>query len=422
MCWQCLGLYLSCGIEKMGCLKLTYQENEDANFFQGLWKKSDGSEKSYKYYPFGLQTANSWSREEVMPNAFLYNGGSELNSVTNNYEMFFREYDPTLGRMNAIDPMASKYASLSPYNYAFNDPVYFNDPSGADPYGDDDNWWNGPRSGWGKWSYGGPGAFANEQRLNAMASSNVSMYGGGFSSRNGAFGMYGQGTWSGPTYQEILDHRKLVAENSLVTIYENGSFVNGGEGFFYTVNTPYAVHLGYNFDEVVAGSAQRLSTSLEPVERQTQTGSGDKSDQGGAMAGAVTLALTLSAADGPLPVGEIIGLGIIAGVYIHANSKNSPKPNIVYEIYSYNSVTGYQTMKYGISSQADFVRWWGNPRPEYQVAALNLAEPMTSNTLYWYNILDRTPDRASALELEAQYVRAYQASHGGLRPPLQIRP
>ena len=107
-----------------------------------------------EYYPFGLQTVNSWSREEVMPNAFLYNGGSELNSVTNNYEMFFREYDPTLGRMNAIDPMASKYASLSPYNYAFNDPVYFNDPSGADPayQRSDDTWWTAPRFNRGRFS------------------------------------------------------------------------------------------------------------------------------------------------------------------------------------------------------------------------------------------------------------------------------
>src|SRR5258708_8883273 len=35
--------------------------------------------------------------------------------------------------MNGVDPMASKYASYSPYNYSFNNPVGFNDPSGADP-------------------------------------------------------------------------------------------------------------------------------------------------------------------------------------------------------------------------------------------------------------------------------------------------
>jgi hypothetical protein len=38
------------------------------------------------------------------------------------------------GRMNGVDPMATKYASLSPYNFSFNDPVTFSDVSGADPY------------------------------------------------------------------------------------------------------------------------------------------------------------------------------------------------------------------------------------------------------------------------------------------------
>jgi RHS repeat-associated protein len=92
--------------------------------------------QSNTYYAFGMQTSESWTRTDTQPNKYLYNAGSELNGSTGNYEMFFREYDPALGRMNAIDPMASKYASLTPYNYSFNDPVTFNDPSGADPYYD----------------------------------------------------------------------------------------------------------------------------------------------------------------------------------------------------------------------------------------------------------------------------------------------
>ncbi len=46
----------------------------------------------------------------------------------------YRNYDPILGRMNGVDPMASKYSSLTPYNYSFNNPVTFTDPNGADPY------------------------------------------------------------------------------------------------------------------------------------------------------------------------------------------------------------------------------------------------------------------------------------------------
>ncbi|MCZ8215759.1 MAG: hypothetical protein O9262_05930, partial [Cyclobacteriaceae bacterium] len=86
-----------------------------------------------EYYPFGMQTANSWTRENTTGNSFLYNEGSELNSTSGYYDLPYRTYDPVLGRMNGVDPLTSKYASLTPYNYSFNDPVYWNDPSGATP-------------------------------------------------------------------------------------------------------------------------------------------------------------------------------------------------------------------------------------------------------------------------------------------------
>ncbi|MBL7875142.1 MAG: hypothetical protein JNL53_05730, partial [Cyclobacteriaceae bacterium] len=89
-----------------------------------------------EYYPFGLQTANSWTRENTTGNNFLGNGGTELNATTSVYDLHYRNYDPVLGRMNQVDPLASKYASYTPYNFSFNDPVYWNDPNGAEPTSD----------------------------------------------------------------------------------------------------------------------------------------------------------------------------------------------------------------------------------------------------------------------------------------------
>jgi len=91
-----------------------------------------------QYYPFapiasGMQTANSWTRDTATKNNFLGNGGTELNTTSQLYDLEYRNYDPALGRMNGVDPMANKYSSLSPYNYSFNDPVSFNDVNGADP-------------------------------------------------------------------------------------------------------------------------------------------------------------------------------------------------------------------------------------------------------------------------------------------------
>jgi RHS repeat-associated protein len=91
-----------------------------------------------EYYPFvpiasGMQTANSWTRDTATKNNFLGNGGTELNTTSQLYDLEYRNYDPALGRMNGVDPLANKYSSLTPYNYSFNNPVMFNDPSGADP-------------------------------------------------------------------------------------------------------------------------------------------------------------------------------------------------------------------------------------------------------------------------------------------------
>jgi RHS repeat-associated protein len=77
-----------------------------------------------------MLAATSWTRENATGNQFLYNGGTELNSTTAVYDLFYRNYDPVLGRMHQVDPKADTYAGLTPYNYAFNDPLFWNDPMG----------------------------------------------------------------------------------------------------------------------------------------------------------------------------------------------------------------------------------------------------------------------------------------------------
>jgi len=88
----------------------------------------------------------------------LYNAGSELNKTTGLYEMIFRQYDPVLARFTGVDPLAANFSSFSPYHYAYNNPVIFNDPSGANPNE------TGPGPGY----YDGnscPGCFASTQPM-----------------------------------------------------------------------------------------------------------------------------------------------------------------------------------------------------------------------------------------------------------------
>ncbi len=87
-----------------------------------------------EYYPFGLQAGTSWTREGHS-NSYLYNAANELNSGTGWYEMHYRNYDPTIGRMLQVDPYAAMYGTHSVYNYALNSPILMNDPSGGQAYG-----------------------------------------------------------------------------------------------------------------------------------------------------------------------------------------------------------------------------------------------------------------------------------------------
>jgi RHS repeat-associated protein len=83
-----------------------------------------------EYYPFGLQTDASWTRNDVTDNRYLYNAANELNKTTGWYEMLHRGYDPTTGRFLQIDPMAAIDPGFSPYVYAGDNPIFYNDPLG----------------------------------------------------------------------------------------------------------------------------------------------------------------------------------------------------------------------------------------------------------------------------------------------------
>ena len=81
------------------------------------------------YYPFGL-TFNSWS-DAHPENNYTFNGKEEQEEWgVLDYE--WRNYDASLGRFNSIDPHADRYLSISPYNYAFNNPILYVDPDGRD--------------------------------------------------------------------------------------------------------------------------------------------------------------------------------------------------------------------------------------------------------------------------------------------------
>jgi len=67
---------------------------------------------------------------------FGFNGqekDDEIAGVTGaNLDFGAREYDCRIGRWWAIDPLAGKYPSLSPYNFCANNPIVFKDAGGRE--------------------------------------------------------------------------------------------------------------------------------------------------------------------------------------------------------------------------------------------------------------------------------------------------
>jgi RHS repeat-associated protein len=69
---------------------------------------------------------------------FGFNGqekDDEITGITGSHiATKFREYDSRIGRWLSIDPKMAKYPAWSPYNFAFNNPIWLNDPDGDDPH------------------------------------------------------------------------------------------------------------------------------------------------------------------------------------------------------------------------------------------------------------------------------------------------
>jgi RHS repeat-associated protein len=87
------------------------------------------------YYPFGMTMEGEWQNIVNGPeNNYLYNG-KELNSDfgLDWSDYGARYYDASIGRWNSVDPLAELFPSQSPYNYTFNNPIRFTDPSGMAP-------------------------------------------------------------------------------------------------------------------------------------------------------------------------------------------------------------------------------------------------------------------------------------------------
>jgi RHS repeat-associated protein len=90
--------------------------------------------QEHHFDPFGLHLTGI-EKEGSYP--YQYNGLSEQQADPTgkgySYETDWRGYDPQLGRFKGIDALADEMPGINPYQYSYNNPVMFNDPSGENP-------------------------------------------------------------------------------------------------------------------------------------------------------------------------------------------------------------------------------------------------------------------------------------------------
>ncbi|UPQ80466.1 RHS repeat-associated core domain-containing protein [Flavobacterium azooxidireducens] len=83
------------------------------------------------YYPFGMKHKRYNEDSSALANKYKYNGKEWQDELgLNMYDYHARNYDPAIGRWMNIDPLAENSRRWTPYNYAYNNPIYFIDPDG----------------------------------------------------------------------------------------------------------------------------------------------------------------------------------------------------------------------------------------------------------------------------------------------------
>lgn len=120
--------------DHLGNIRLTYADS-DGN---GSINASTEIIEEHNYYAYGLKhqgyNTNVSANVNSAAKRWMFGGmeyGEELGLDW--YDISARNYDPALGRWMNIDPLAEQMRRHSPYNYAFDNPIFFLDPDGMMP-------------------------------------------------------------------------------------------------------------------------------------------------------------------------------------------------------------------------------------------------------------------------------------------------
>jgi len=118
--------------DHLGNIRLSYQDKNN----DGTITASTEIVEENNYYPFGLKHKGYNATINGRHHKYMFGGKEQQDELGLNwYDITARNYDPALGRWMNLDPLAEKMRRHSPYNFAFDNPIFFIDPDGMAPDG-----------------------------------------------------------------------------------------------------------------------------------------------------------------------------------------------------------------------------------------------------------------------------------------------
>jgi RHS repeat-associated protein len=112
--------------DHLGNVRVSYAKNPQTQVLEIIEENN--------YYPFGLKH-NGYNDYLPITNKYKYNGKELQDELgLNMTAMDYRQYDSAIGRFVGMDRLSEFTHSITPYRFALNNPIYFNDPSGLSEF------------------------------------------------------------------------------------------------------------------------------------------------------------------------------------------------------------------------------------------------------------------------------------------------
>ena len=123
--------------DHLGNVRLSYSDADQNGTIEPVSFSGGEIIEESNYYPFGLEhkgynnVINGTENNYQTFNNVEHNESLSLNI----YETEWRHYDPAIARFNSIDLLTEEIPTITPYNFSFNNPILYNDPTGLFPDG-----------------------------------------------------------------------------------------------------------------------------------------------------------------------------------------------------------------------------------------------------------------------------------------------